>query len=422
MMIDLDQWQEIFSTMRRNWLRTLLTAIGVFWGVFMLMVMVGFGNGLETGVKKDMAGIATNSFYVWGGRTSVPFDGLAPGKFVELTVSDAQQVQAAVPEIRALAPRASLGGRGGGTTVSRKEKSASFQISGDVPALRLVQPMTMINGRFLNELDQERHRKVAVIGENVLGTLFAVGEDPIGETLEVRGVEFLVVGVFRSPATGDRADRLANTIHLPLSTFQTALRPSPVVNNFAVLVHEGESAELAMIKVQEELRRIHRIAPTDIQAIGTWNAEKEFQKINGLFFGIRALIAFVGAMTLLAGILGVSNIMMISVRERTREIGIRRAIGATPWAILAQILKESTVLTALAGTLGLMSGVGLLELVGAFLKQGTPGEPSLLDPPHAQFSVAVLASVVLVAGGAGAGLIPALQALRVRPVVALRDE
>ncbi len=421
-MFDLDQWQEIFSTMRRNALRTGLTAVGVFWGVLMLVVMVGFGNGLETGVQKDMAGIATNSFYVWGGRTSIPFEGMQPGKWVEIRSTDAPLLLAAVPEIEAIAPRASLGGRGGALLVVRKERSGSFTINGDVPDLRRIQPMLMLHGRFLNELDMEKRRKVAVIGENVLAGLFAPGEDPIGESIEIKGSDFIVIGVFRSPATGDRADRLANTVHTPLSTFQQSLRPTLDVNSFAVLVREGASAEATLERVQEELRRIHRVAPDDKQALGAWNAEAEFQKINGLFRGIRALITFVGTVTLLAGIIGVSNIMMISVRERTREIGIRRAIGATPFAVLSQIVKESTVLTALAGAVGLMTGVVALELIGAFMRQAVSDKPSMFDPPHAEFRVALIATLVVIIGGGLAGLIPALQALRVRPVVALRDE
>ena len=186
-MFDLDQWQEIFSTMRRNALRTTLTAVGVFWGVLMLVVMVGFGNGLETGVQKDMAGLATNSFYVWGGRTSIPFEGMQPGKWVEIRSTDAPLLLAGIPEIEAIAPRASLGGRGGSLPVVRKEKSGSFTINGDVPDLRRIQPMTMLQGRFLNELDMEKHWKVAVIGENVLAGLFAPGENPIGESINIKG-------------------------------------------------------------------------------------------------------------------------------------------------------------------------------------------------------------------------------------------
>ncbi len=419
-MIDLDQWREIASTMRRNLLRTVLTAVGVFWGVLMLMVMVGFGNGLEAGVQKDMAGVATNSFYVWGMRTSLPWDGLAPGKWVELEITDADVCAAAIPEIEVVAPRVFVGGRGGGLLVRRREKNGPFSIAGDVPAYQRLASLSMLRGRFLNELDVARERKVAVIGQNVVAGLFDPKEDPVGQTIEVRGVELLVVGVFTSPATGDRADRIANTIHVPLTTVRKTLRPSPTVNSLAVLVREGEDAELAMQALTAKLRALHRVAPNDKQAIGSWNAEEEYRKIRGLFVGIRGLVGFVGVITLLAGIVGVSNIMMISVKERTREIGVRRAIGARPSAIVSQIVKEAMALTFVAGTLGLVTGVLLLE-GAARLMVGVEGLDRFGEP-RAELGVAVVSTIVLVLGGAIAGLIPALTALRVRPVVALRDE
>jgi putative ABC transport system permease protein len=418
--IDLDPWREIASTMRRNLLRTVLTAVGVFWGVLMLIVMVGFGNGLESGVQKDMAGVATNSFYVWGMRTSLPWDGLAPGKWVELEVTDADVCAAAIPEIEVIAPRVFVGGRGGGIVVRRREKNGPFSISGDVPAYQRLASLTMVRGRFLNELDMARERKVAVIGQNVVAGLFDPKEDPVGQTIEVRGVELLVVGVFTSPATGDRADRIANTIHVPLTTLRKTLRPSPTVNSLAVLVREGEDAELAMQALTAKLRTLHRVAPNDKQAIGSWNAEEEYRKIRGLFLGVRGLVGFVGLVTLLAGIVGVSNIMMISVKERTREIGVRRAIGAKPLAIVSQIVKEAMALTFVAGTLGLVLGVLLLE-GAARLMVGVEGLDRFGEP-RAELSVAIVSTIVLVLGGAIAGLIPALTALSVRPVVALRDE
>lgn len=422
-MFDLDQWQEIVSTLRRNLLRTTLTAIGVFWGVLMLMIMVGFGNGLEGGVKRDFAGLATNSLYVWGEKTSVPYAGLAPGKFVRLTRADAAALERAIPEIEAIAPRAQLGGRGGSDLVTRGDRSGPFNISGDVPAYIRIQPSDIIQGRFLNALDIERRRKVAVIGHNVREVLFRAGEDPIGQSIQIKHTDFIVVGVFKTSADGDRGDRLANTIHTPLTTFQQSLRPEPWVNNFAVLVRPGANTEEVEKRVRVEIARLHRFSVDDKEAVGIWNAEKEFQKIAGLFTGISLLIWIVGSVTLAAGIIGVSNIMMISVRERTREIGIRRAIGATPFSIIAQVLKESTLLTALAGYLGLAAGVGALELIGSVMKASqSPGDPGMFDPPTADFGVAMAATAVVILGGALAGLFPALYAVRIRPVVALRDE
>lgn len=422
-MPDFDELQEILGTLRRNLLRTTLTAVGVFWGVLMLMIMVGFGNGLEGGVRRDMAGMTTNSLYVWGDKTSLPYGGTTPGRWVKLTAEDAEALVRAIPSIEAIAPRASLGGRGGTEVVVRNDKSGPFTISGDVPDYVRVQPQTIVEGRFLNQLDMDRKRKVAVIGVNVAEVLFPEGGPIVGQTIQIKRAEYVVVGVFKSPVSGDRADRLHNTIHLPLTTFHQALRPDRAVNNLGVLVRQGSNTEEVEALIFAELAELHHFSPDDKQAVGVWNADKEFQKISGLFRGISLLILFVGSVTLAAGIIGVSNIMMISVRERTREIGVRRAIGATPLSIVGQILKESTLLTAIAGYLGLAGGVAALELIGRAMEGGDKsGGPSLFDPPTADFRVAVAATALVVLGGALAGLFPALHAVRIRPVVALRDE
>ena len=422
-MFDLDNWIEIWSTLRRNALRTALTAVGVFWGVLMLIVMVGFGNGLQGGVQKDMAGLTTNSLYVWGERTALPFDGLSPGRYILLTRADALALEHAIPQIDAVAPRVSLGGRGGGDTVTRGDRSGTFNVSGDVPSYIRIQPENVVFGRFLNELDLEGRRKVVVIGNHVAEVLFPSVADPIGQSIRIKGTEFLVIGVFRPMATGDRGDRMGNTIHTPLTTFQQALRPEPWVNNLAVLMRDGAKSEEVEHRIHEILAKRHRFSNDDKQAVGTWNAEKEFTKIGGLFTGISLLIWFVGTVTLIAGIIGVSNIMMISVRERTREIGVRRALGATPWSIISQILREATALTGFAGYLGLLSGLGLLELVRVLMQSSTAGDDkSMFTPPTIDFSVALAATLTVIAGGALAGLFPALYAVRVRPVVALRDE
>ncbi|MFO0612896.1 MAG: ABC transporter permease [Polyangiaceae bacterium] len=430
-MFDLDQWQEILSTLRRNALRTFLTAVGVFWGVLMLVVMVAFGAGLERGVHKDMAGLATKAIYVWADNTSLAYNGLPPGRWVPLTRSDAAALEASFADLEAVAPRVQLNGRNGADVVTRGDKSSSFNISGDVPALIRIQPEIVTSGRFLDAIDMERRRKVAVIGARVAEVLFPPGTDPVGESIRIKGTDFLVVGVFKTPTTGDRADRMLNTIHVPISTFQQVLNPNDAVNNLAVLVRRDADSADVEARLKRFLLRRHRASPDDKEAVGTWNTEQEFQKIDNLFVGISLLIWFVGTVTLLAGIIGVSNIMMISVRERTKEIGIKRAIGATPWTILSQILKESIVLTAIAGFAGLAAGVGLLELVTLLMQAPSgggggggrgPGGPSMFDAPHADFGVGMAATAVVVVGGAIAGLFPAIAAIRVRPVVALRDE
>ncbi len=420
-MLDLDQLQEIVSTLRRNLLRTILTAIGVFWGVMMLVVMVGFGHGLEGGVRRDMDDLASNAVFVWGEKTSLPYRGNPPGKWVQLTRADAAALTAAIPEIEAIAPRAALPNRGGQELVTRGDKSGPFNVMGDVPDYLRIQPERVEEGRFLNRLDIERSRKVAVIGVHVAEILFPSGR-PVGQTIRIKQSEYVVVGVTRSVSTGDAADRQGNTIHLPLTTFLRTFRPDGTLNNFGVLVRADADAEQVERRIHDELARLHHFSKDDPEAVGSWNANKEYKKITGLFSGISLLIWFVGAVTLAAGIVGVSNIMMISVRERTREIGVRRAIGATPFAVASQILKESTLLTALAGYLGLAAGVLALEGISRLMAAGEGSKAQLFDPPQADFRVGLAATAIVVAGGAIAGLFPAIAAIRVRPVVALRDE
>lgn len=403
--------------MRRNAVRTFLTAVGVFWGVFLLILMVGFGNGLEAGTRRSMSGLATNSLYLWGQRTSVPFEGRAPGRVLKLTFDDAEALRK-VPGVAMVAPRATLGGRRSAQPVVRGQKSGSFRISGDTPAYLALEPMA-IEGRFINPLDMKERRKVAVIGSRVVEVLFDPGQDPIGETITVQGVDFLVVGTFSSFQAGERGASHAETIYLPLTTLQKALTGNLYVDYMAVLSEPSVRAGA----IEDDLARIigkrHQVAPNDKQAVGSFNADEQFQKIVGLFRGINLLIAIVAGATLVAGLVGVSNIMMVSVRERTREIGIRKAIGATPRTVIVQVVSEAVFLASAAGYLGLVAGVGLLELVGPLL--GGSGS-TMFAPPSVSLQTALVAAVAVALGGGLAGLFPALHAARIRCVDALRDE
>lgn len=419
-MFDFDLFGEILSTLRRNAVRSALTAIGVFWGVLLLIVMVGFGNGLETGTRSSMSGLVTNSMYIWGQRTSVPYRGQSPGRYVKLKMEDAEAV-ATVPGVAVVAPRVSLGGRRAGNTVRRGDKSDSFTVMGDTPEYLRLQPMD-VRGRFINRLDMTRRRKVAVIGSRVAEVLFPGGEEPIGDTIQIKGIEFMVVGVFHTRQTGERGARHAATVYTPLTTFQKALSSSPRISYMAVLSHESVRAGAIEEGVVALLRNRHRVAPDDKQAIGSFNADAELQKVQSLFGGISLLIYLVASATLVAGLVGVSNIMMVSVRERTREIGIRKAIGATPRTVVSQIVLESMALASAAGYLGLVLGVGLLELVGAAMGPGGGTDKSLFAPPEVTLATAVMATIAVAVGGGLAGLFPALHAARINTVMALRDE
>jgi putative ABC transport system permease protein len=419
-LFDLDHWQEIRAALVHNRLRTVLTAFGVFWGIFLLMVMLGSGAGLRHGVMRGFEGGATNSLFIWTQRTQKPYAGLPAGRGLRLANGDVQAIRDKVPEIEVVAPRNQLGGFQGGNNVTRGRKAGAFSVMGDYPEIQRIQSFRIESGRFLGRLDLEEVRKVAVIGTRVRDVLFERGEDPIGKSIVIRGVYFQVVGVFRSVQSGDDADRDAQTIFVPFTTFQRAFNFGDRVGWLAVISKPEVPASVAEEKVLTLLRSRHKVAPDDARAFGHFNLEEEYQKISGLFTGIRILVWIVGTGTLAAGAIGVSNIMLIIVKERTKEIGIRRAVGAGPAAVVAQIVVEAVILTGVAGYLGMVTGIALMELVGRLLP---PGDGTrMFTNPDVGVGDALQALAILVAAGVLAGLAPAQRALQVSPVVALRSE
>ncbi len=417
-MFTANHWLEVFQALRRNRLRTILTACGVFWGVFMLIAMLGFSRGLENGSRAGFSGWAANSVFIWPRTTSKPYRGRQPGRQIRLTLEDLAAVQSRVAGIELVAPRNDMGGRFNANVVTHKDRSESFQVTGVVPEHPRLESLEMHAGRFFNPVDQSEHRKVAVIGTRVRDALFAKGEDPIGGTVRVGNVPFTVVGVFGSRKAGswDPSAR----VFIPRETFARAFGSGPTIDYFALLVSPHRSS----IEVEQEVRTLlfarHGVHPDDARAIGGFNLEKEYRKVNGLFLGIAVLTWVVGILTLLAGAIGVSNIMMVAVAERTREIGIRKAIGAPPFSIVAQIVTEATVLTAVAGYLGLVVGVGVLELVARIVDH-MPSE-GLVIRPEIDLGKALLAALVLTIAGGLAGLAPARSAVAIHPVEALAHE
>ncbi len=418
-LLDLDHWQEIRVALLRNRTRTLLTAFGVFWGIFLLMVMLGSGSGLKKGVLQGFSDGATNSFFIWTQRTQKPFAGMPAGRGIRMTNADVAAIREKVPEAEVVAPRNQLRGFGGGNNVSRGRKTGAFSVMGDYPEIRKIQSLKIEKGRFLNPIDVEESRKVAVIGTRVLELLFARGEEPIGDSIVIRGVYFQVVGVFVSPQTGDAAERDAQTIYVPFTTFQRAFNLGDRVGWMAIISRPDVPASVAEEKVLSLLRSRHRVAPDDLRAFGHFNLEEEYMKIQGLFSGIRLLVWIVGVGTLAAGVIGVSNIMLIIVKERTKEIGIRRALGAKPSAVVSQIVSESVILTSLAGYLGLVAGIALVVGIGKLLP---PGGAGMFLDPDVGVGEALQALAILVVAGVLAGLAPAQRALAVSPTVALRSE
>ncbi|MCG8480753.1 MAG: ABC transporter permease, partial [Spirochaetales bacterium] len=316
-MFDSDTWQEIASSVKAHKLRTALTAFGVFWGIFMLVMLMGIGGGLEEGVLRNFSGSAVNSLYVWGERTSLPYRGLQPGRWVELTNEDTAALRSSFREITLLAPSVSLWGE---YTVDRASSSGSFQVRGDVPDFAGISERRMTTGRFLNVRDVEEHRKVAVIGSRVREVLFEPDEQPVGAAIRINGVYFTVVGVFTVDALqGGRSD--AEIIHIPLPTLQRTFHQNNRIGYYAIAIDEAHPMEEVEERIKRFLAARHTIAPEDRQAIGSWNNAREYRQLTGLFRGIRLFLLIVGVGTITAGIIGVSNVMLIVVKERTREIG-----------------------------------------------------------------------------------------------------
>lgn len=417
-LLDLDHWREIWNALRGNKVRTFLTAFGVFWGIFLLMVMMGSGTGLENGAMEGFTQGATNSLFVWGQRTSKPYKGRAVGREVELTDEDVVAVRTLVPEAELVCPRSQLGGFRGGNNVVRGTKSGGFSVNGDIPEFSVIQSISIRSGRFLNRFDLDERRKVAVIGPRVQELLFEKGEEPIGEEIRIQGVTFTVVGVFGSPRSGNRGEEDAQTVYVPFTTFQQAFHRGNFVDWLAIKSRDDVPATVTEEKVKTLLRQRHGVAPEDKRAFGSWNMEAEYRKFAGVFTGIRILVWIVGIGTLAAGVIGVSNIMLVIVRERTHEIGVRRALGATPASITGQIVLESLLLTAAAGYAGLIAGMLSIDAVAALI---AGSESMFFKRPGIGIATAMQALSILIVSGIAAGLMPAWRAIRVSTVEALRS-
>ncbi len=421
-MFDRDRWQEIWSSLTKNKLRTTLTAFGVFWGIFMLMVMLGSGSGLKNGVMNGMGDFATNSVFMWSRSTTVPYKGLPRNRYYNFKNGDVQVLKDNIEELELLSPRLEGNNRRTGNNVVRNEKAGAFSLFGDYPEWNLIDPANIVQGRFINATDIEQKRKVAVIGKRVLEILFEKDEDPLGKYIRINGIYFQVVGVFTPKNAninfgGDKEQ----SIHMPFTTMQQAFNFGDVVGWFAMTSKPGVEVSVVEQKAMKILKERHKVAPEDDRAIGFFNLAKEFKQMTGLFSGISALIWVVGIGTLLAGVIGISNIMLVIVKERTKEIGIMRAIGASPRNIIMQIISESVFLTTFAGYAGMVFGVLLIELIDRNLPPPS-GRDTMFLHPTIDFQVAITALTILVIAGALAGLIPARKAVSMKPIDALRYE
>ncbi len=426
-MFDLDRWQEIINAIRKNKFRSILTAFGVFWAIFMLVVMTGSGNALMNGITHGFKDFATNSAFLWSSRTTVAYQGYDRGRSWELKNADMELIRQEVPEVDVLSPRLQGWNLRSGQNVVRGERAAAYTVMGDYPQYRKIDPCTMPYGRYINKEDIDLKRKVCIIGEDVYDVMFDKGEDPVGEYLRVNGVYFMVVGVFKSNNPNiNIGSNKKETIYMPFTTMQQTFNYGDEVHFFGFTVQEGVEVSSAMDRIKQILKKQHAIAPDDDEAISGFNVQGEVKMMEYTFLGINLLIWVVGIGTLIAGAVGVSNIMLVIVKERTKEIGIQRAIGARPAIVIGQILTESVFLTTVAGFIGLAFGTLVLHLTDMALEsaraQAPPDEQSFFMNPEIGLPLAVSALILLVLVGLFAGLIPALKAVRIKPVEALHHE
>lgn len=415
-MFDKDRWGEIWNTLSRNKLRSFLTMFGVGWGIFMLVVMLGMGNGLSNAVLGGFEGFATNSCFIWTMPTTKPYAGFQRGRQFEFDNADIYLIRNNVPGIDICSPQLQLGGWQGGNNVVYNGKTAAFSIYGAEPEVIMVESMDVPTGRWMNQQDLIDERKICVIGEEVVTRLFEF-EEPLGKYVKINGVFFQVVGVTRKKSSAEMGDSPDAKIYVPFTTFQKAFNSMNEVHWFTIVAKPGVDVAGIEKDIKALMARKHRVDPTDDNAFGSWNMQDMYGKMNGLFLGISGLSWFVGICTLLAGVIGIGNIMLVIIKERTKEIGIRRSIGASPRSITSQIVMEALTLTVIAGYFGLLAGVGVLELASSMT-----ADSDFLKNPSVNIYVALVAFAVLIISGLFAGLVPARRALAIRAVDALRAE
>lgn len=419
-MFDRDRWLEILQIVLRNPLRAVLSGLGVSWGIFMLIITIGSTNGLQNGIKADMSNRAENSMFLWTMRTSIPFKGYKKGRRFELDNSDVNYLRQNVTTIETISPRIQLGGYRGSNNVVRGVNTGAFNIYGDTPAYINIEPIDLYNGRYLNQADIDNERKVCVIGQRVYEVLFPEGEDPVGEYIKINGVTFLVVGVYKSYRTGEDAEESTQSIFVPLTTFQKAFNYGDQIGWLSILIKEGINADVASDEVVSVLKERKNVHPDDPRAFGHWSMAEEIEEMDQIFTGFDYVSFVFGGLVLLAGVIGIVNIMLITVKERTKEIGIRRGIGATPRAVIGQIVAETVFLTVVAGFAGMIIGVGALEGVNALLAGS--GNAGSFRNPEIDVLTVLLILMIMIIMGAFAGLLPASRAVSIKPVDALRAE
>ena len=417
-MFDLDRWTEIWVTITRNKTRSLLTCFGVFWGILMLVILLGSGRGMQNGIMRSVNGFATNSAFFFADRTSESYKGFNKGRQWNMRNRDVESIRREVKELSAISPI--IWGNSSDKNIVYGMMSGTFNVKGVHPDYFQIETQKLFHGRLLNEVDEWERRKVCLIGTKVKEVLFKE-EDPCGNYIRVNGIYYQVVGVVQQRASGvNIGGRSEECVFLPFSTMQQTLNQGDIIHFLCVAAKPDVQMLPVINKIKSIIKEQNLIAPTDPQAVSAINLAAQFETFNNAFLGIDILIWIVGVGTLLAGIIGVSNIMMVTVKERTKEIGVRRALGAKPWNIISQIMSESLLLTAIAGLMGLTVGVFLLDVVDQLI--GDPVGETMLLHPAVSIQVALAATSILLLAGLLAGLIPAWRAMQIKAIDAIREE
>ena len=417
-MFDLDRWTEIWVTITRNKTRSLLTCFGVFWGILMLVILLGSGRGMQNGIMRSVNGFATNSAFFFADRTSESYKGFNKGRQWNMRNRDVESIRREVKELSAISPI--IWGNSSDKNIVYGMMSGTFNVKGVHPDYFQIETQKLFHGRLLNEVDERERRKVCLIGTKVKEVLFKE-EDPCGSYIRVNGIYYQVVGVVQQRASGvNIGGRSEECVFLPFSTMQQTLNQGDIIHFLCVAAKPDVQMLPVINKIKSIIKEQNFISPTDPQAVSAINLAAQFETFNNAFLGIDILIWIVGVGTLLAGIIGVSNIMMVTVKERTKEIGVRRALGAKPWNIISQIMSESLLITAMAGLIGLTVGVFLLDMVDQLI--GDPVGETMLLHPAVSIQVALAATSILLLAGLLAGLIPAWRAMQIKAIDAIREE
>ena len=415
-----DSWMEIYYSLKNNKLRTFLTMIGVGWGMFLYVSLLGAAKGMENGFDKLFSGMATNSIFLWAQNTSIPYNGFPKGRNMDLRLDDIAYLQSKIPEIDYISPQNSRGNFGSpGETMTRNGKTSTYTLNGDYPIGNKISEKKLLMGRYLNDADVSGNKNVVVIGEEVYKNFFDAkkNENPLGKSINIKGIFFNVIGVFaikgQSPMTSDRS------VYIPLPTFTQMYNEGDKVHVFSIVSKPDADVTVVEDKVKQLLKQRNNVSPDDTNAFGSFNLGKEFKKLTGFLDGMQLLTIIVGTLTIIAGVIAISNILLITVTERTKEIGIRRALGAKPAEVRNQILLESVVITLSSGLIGFMMGMFLLMI----LNVATANQDDFpFYNPTVNYTNVFGAMAIMVFLGLIIGMIPAQRAVKIRPIEALRSE